>query len=484
MRKLLLTLMLLLIVLVSCGETKSDNPVSSDTTAAVDNETAAESTEPAKLTPDLPETDMNGKTFNIYTTGWYDYTPLQFVDLSPESASGETLNDAAYDRKLFIEQTYNCVVNHINESDMAVMVQNLKNSVMAQDNNYDTAFIRGTNFSEMITGGYLLNLDDLPYVDFDNPWWSASSYKAFGIQNKHYGINGAMSSNEMMAVWTVCFSKDIIENYDLESPYDLVKNGAWTFDKAVDMAKTTAHDIDGDGIMGEDDFWGINYTYDTVIGILNGAGVRLVDLDNNGTPAIKIDGEMEITRLQDIITKLKNEDYSADTLGKFDLQGLDGKIFGAGRNLFMFTATHNVNALRQMDVEFGLIPYPKYDEAQADYMPGTAGIFLPILCVPATNTDLENTGIFMEAFAAEGYYTVVPAFYDVILKSKLARDDDSAEMLDYIYGNIIYDAGNVFNFGNFTRLIGGISTDVSSFLAANMNSLQKGIDDVLAEINK
>ena len=483
MKRLLPILILLLIVLISCGETESTDPVASDTTAAANDEMTIQ-TVTEKLTPALPETDMNGKTFTVYTTGWYDYTPMQIVDIAPESASGETLNDAAFDRKLFIEQTYNCVVKQINEADMAVMIKNIKNSVMAQDNNYDTALIRGTNFAEMITGGYLLNLDELTHVDFDQPWWSQSSYKAFGIQNKHYGVNGAFSSNEMMAVWTVCFSKDIIEDYDMESPYDLVKNGTWTFDKAVDMAKLTAHDIDGDGIMGEDDFWGINYTYDTVIGILNAVGVRLVDLDNSGTPVIKIEGEMEITRMQDIITKLKNEDYSADTLGKFDLQGLDGKIFGEGHNLFMFTATHNVNALRQMDVEFGLIPYPKYDETQAEYMPGTAGIFLPILCVPATNTDLDNTGIFMEAFAAEGYYTVVPAFYDVILKSKLARDDDSVEMLDYIYGNIIYDAGNVFNFGNFTRLIGGITTDISSFLAANMNSLQKGIDDVLAEINK
>jgi hypothetical protein len=106
-----------------------------------------------------------------------------------------------------------------------------------------------------------------------------------------------------------------------------------------------------------------------------------------------------------------------------------------------------------MDTEFGIIPYPKYDKEQIEYMPHTAGIFLPIVCVPKTNADTENTGLFMEAFAYEGNKTIVPAFYENILKGKTARDDESVEMLDYIYNNIRYDTGNVFNLGGFADVL-------------------------------
>ena len=38
-----------------------------------------------------------------------------------------------------------------------------------------------------------------------------------------------------------------------------------------------------------------------------------------------------------------------------------------------------------------------------------------------------------KALSAESMYTLTPAFYDVVLKTKAARDEDSAAMLDLIF---------------------------------------------------
>ena len=57
------------------------------------------------------------------------------------------------------------------------------------------------------------------------------------------------------------------------------------------------------------------------------------------------------------------------------------------------------------------------------------------MSVPKTNSDLERTGIILEALARESSDTVIPAYYDVTLKNKLLRDDDSVKMLDIIFGN-------------------------------------------------
>jgi len=273
------------------------------------------------------------------------------------------------------------------------------------------------------------------------------------------------------------------------SSYLTIKDGTWTLDKAVEMAKQVAEDLDGNGKMNSKDLWGINYTYDTVIGILNAGGVKIAGLDPNGIPQITIDTAANISKIQNIFELIFNRDYSGDTLSNpINLPGQDGKIFGDGRCLFIFAAAHNVNELRTMDTDFGIIPYPKYDKNQSNYLPSTCGIFLTIACVPTSNLDIENTSLFMEAFAQEGSKTVVPAFYDTILKNKMARDVESEEMLDYIFGNITFDTGNLFNFGSFTVDLCNMSqrsdTNIASFIEKNKPVMETAIKNILDEIAK
>ena len=47
-----------------------------------------------------------------------------------------------------------------------------------------------------------------------------------------------------------------------------------------------------------------------------------------------------------------------------------------------------------------------------------------------------------EALASGSYYTVVPAYYDMAITGKYARDDESIEMLSIITGNRVFDYGD------------------------------------------
>lgn len=482
MKKLLL-LILLLIFLFSC----TIAPLS-DSGSPTDAGDAFVSTTSPEIKPDIPARNMGGREFKILTTGWWTHFPLDVIDVAPGELNGEVVNDAAYERKVRVEDQYNCKIIQIDEADPAASVTKLQNSVMANDADYDVALIRGTNFANLITNGSLLDLDDMPYVDFEKPWWNKNAYDALALGGKHFGIVGNISTNEMLATWICCFNKSIIVDFHLDNPYELVKDGIWTINRAASMAKEVSNDINGDGKMDADDSWGINYTSDTVMGMLNGCGVNIAQLDSAGVPQITIESEANITKIQRINDVLLNDTYSVDTLRKFAMAGKDGYIFGDNRCLFLFAATHIVGELRQMDVEFGLIPYPKYDSDQKDYLSTTSGIFLPILCIPVTIQDIENTGIFLEAFSYEGNKTVLPAFYENVLKGKMIRDVESIDMLDYIYSNITYDTGNLFNFGGFvgtltSELSQGQASSIASFLASRLTVVQSAIDKMIDEIN-
>jgi hypothetical protein len=74
---------------------------------------------------------------------------------------------------------------------------------------------------------------------------------------------------------------------------------------------------------------------------------------------------------------------------------------------------------------------------------------------------------------------VTPAYYEVALKSRAAKDDGSEEMLDLIFSNVVYDLGIMYNFGGidfFSKLSAENSTAVTSRLDAIRSTVQADID--------
>ncbi len=474
-RFIALSLLLSMLALLSCtGEPSGE--VGETTVGSSAETTAAESA--AKL--ELEPRDFEGRTFTFLTTHWGSYSPLDFVDIKVDESNGEVLNDAAYDRNIAMTDKYSCEVDTVVAADAAESLTLVAQAVLAGDATYDAVIMRGTNIATAMTEGYLTDLGKVEHLDFSKPWWDSNFVDTMTFGGKTLGAVGYVSTNHMNSVWTVCFNKQLIEEYKLDDPYKLVTDGKWTFEKAVKMSADTARDLNGDTKMDGNDLWGINHTHDTVIGILNACGVRIAEPSDDGISLV-LDSEKSTDRMLDILTKLFNEDYAMDTLTRDIMRSKDsdGDYFAENKVLFLFTATHLVWQLRQMELDFGMIPYPKYSESE-DYASSTAGIFLPITAIPKSVEDSEAVGYFLEAYAYEGYEKLKPAFYDNVLHGKLARDEDSRATLDYIYGNIEYDVGNLLNIGDIVTKIASMSTtldtDVASFLAEKLPAVEAEVE--------
>jgi len=158
-------------------------------------------------------------------------------------------------------------------------------------------------------------------------------------------------------------------------------------------------------------------------------------------------------------------------------------VFEGGRSLFFGEVIQCVIRLRTMETDFGVIPYPKYDETQENYGHYVNGV-ASVLSVPITNTELERTGVIIEALTAKSMYTLKNAYYDVCLEGKFMRDDDSKEMLDIILATRNYDIGYIHNWGNlfdsFRSCIKNGSTDFASAYvtkeSAAIQQMEKTID--------
>jgi len=110
----------------------------------------------------------------------------------------------------------------------------------------------------------------------------------------------------------------------------------------------------------------------------------------------------------------------------------------------MTTTTFNscYTHFTDLDFTYGMLPFPKYDEAQERYLTVPEYDF-SVYGVPVTlpMEDYEFVGIVMEAMCAESWKTVTPAYYDEALKGRYSADPTTAEMIDLIMDGRVFDWG-------------------------------------------
>ena len=162
------------------------------------------------------------------------------------------------------------------------------------------------------------------------------------------------------------------------------------------------------------------------------------------------------------------------------------KIFGEGRALFRSTAFSAVKKVRAYDVNFGLIPYPLLDETQDEYYTPCSARYAYGIVIPYSAPDPDYTAFMLDVISAESKGEnasgLTRAYSEVILKGK-ELDEESSDMLDkYIFSNIVYDLGIIYNFGVDTvisELMSAGTTDLVSSLDSKKDSIETKIQQVI-----
>jgi hypothetical protein len=126
---------------------------------------------------------------------------------------------------------------------------------------------------------------------------------------------------------------------------------------------------------------------------------------------------------------------------------------------------NRVTLLRTMETDFGIIPPPKFDEAQENYHVSVDAWCTSAVSIPLTVPSIETTGLILEALTFESRYTLLPAYYDINLKTKFARDDESKEMIDLILANRFYDLGDMYRWATITGIFDDIGSGRTTSLA-------------------
>ena len=475
-------------VLASCGDASTaQNPANNDASADVQTEAV---TEPVKefVKADLPDRDFGGENFiiygRIYDGEWSAY------DILSKELDGEQINDALVERTRYIEETYNCTLETFASNESTVTAP-LKKLITAGDATYAACVTDVYDAGSLSVDGLLLNLKNVENIDLSQRWWAQMTNASLTLDNRQYYATGDLFIQDNRATRVFFFNKGMVTNYDMESPYALVKANKWTQDAYFKMCETVKADLNGDNVMKrEDDQFG-TFAQTTVGGVLYlGAGQHFTEKDGNDLPYIACNTEKAVSVMTAISDKLSKMSDTISQNGDSLINGYypDNLVyFQDGRGLFAPEVLAHIQTMRDCNVDIGILPPPKFDESQDGYYCYADGWCVNVVSVPVTNTSSEKIGFVLEAMAANALNNLTPAYYDICLTSKYVRDQESVEMLDLIFANVVMDNANIFSWGSIESTVNTAmtkGTGIASAIEKVTKATQKAMDKTVTALQE
>ncbi|NLE14190.1 MAG: hypothetical protein GX628_11005 [Clostridiales bacterium] len=288
-----------------------------------------------------------------------------------------------------------------------------------------------------------------------------------------------------------------IEDFNLDEPYDLMAAGTWTMDNMTAMCKAVMSDVNGDGLMDKSDRWGlVAHDYVITAGYI-GSGERIATAAKDGSISLTMNNQRiyevidSLIGLQDywIRYSLTAKKYSTAAPVGFEPSDNYAELIGvfkAGSALFCGEVLAVMSDMRDSDIDFGVVPTPKLNEKQDGYY-SAVNYIAAAMVIPLTATDLDRTSIVIESLAAESHYTVIPAYYEIAMKSKYARDLITSDMLDLIFDSRSYDLGIYYGWGDlsarFCSLVYEASTDFASMYDANKSAAEEALNKFVEQFS-
>ncbi len=332
------------------------------------------------------------------------------------------------------------------------------------------------------------NLYDVPYIK-DNlaaDFYFPDVVEELTVNDKLYFLVGDYSLSYWEFAYVLFFNKAIAENNNLEDIYQLVRDGKWTYDKMAELSKGIWTDLNGDSYPDPEDSFGyVSDIPNTTDALVAHFDVFLTGRNEKGDIIFDVDQGKMVSILEKFIEFKKSDDthfvYTTSDM-TLDSNPAD-KIFREGRALFYPAMLNRAQEFRGMETDFGIVPYPKWNEQQEKYYTQAQDGY-SVGVIPIDVTNLEKCGAVVDVLSALSSEKVIPAYYDMALKDKYSRDDDSAEMLDLIREgfsvNFGYFYGPTLGCQNiFRNLIQQDNSNFVSYYAVNSKGYDRNLKKMM-----
>lgn len=378
---------------------------------------------------DYPQSgDFGGRSFRVMQRRNFLY------EFDAEGYNGSVVNDAVYERNTAIETRYNVDITTKSyyhtwqNTEFATMLGSLMG---ANEDAFD--LISGYQYYTVptILNGWYYDWNDVPYVNLEHKIWQNGVNDVMTINGNTYAITGDLAITFWKHMSVMVFNKQMMLDIGETDLYGVVKDGDWTFEYMKQIsAKATSE---------TDEIYGFASDNDVAIDSFKEAfDVPVVQRDLQGNLYFTV-----ATEKSDKVVKALVDFYKSGV--GYTYPGEDPSYkFKAGQAMIVPMRFEMVERLRGSDMNYGIVPYPKWDKAQTNY--GTTvcdGVSL--FYVPFTAPDLEFIGTITMALADKNWTHVIPEYYSLVIEAKGTKDEESIEMLNIIRTTVVSDFGYIYS---------------------------------------
>ena len=480
---LLLAALLALPILVSCSESEPNQDSPSDTPSASPAQTVSptpeeEETEPEEtlLSDGLPDANYDGYGFRI-ACGQGNGVPMAEYVISMDDYTGTPVKDALRDSTLYIEARFNVKLTYdLYGNDSTVFSKSIKTT----DDAFDIMVAPDYITYAFSPKGYLLDMETVDQFDFSKPWWPPIMLDTLTINDSLYAMSSYLSYLGIHWTRALMVNKDIANELMIGIPYDAVREGTWTLDAMLSYVKGVSSDINGDGKITASDRIGFVTGSQTWYCFQESVGVTPYSRNADG----QIEFSLDLERTDTYVTKMRELMGTEDYLDAGDFFG--SAVFQTGNSLLNLGEIGDAyDIYSSYDFTYGFLPCPKLDETQTNYVNCcTDGPWGIPTTVSGGQTDIVGT--VCEALSCYNYLHVLPVYFDVSMKRRMADAPDDAEMLGIIADTRMTSFAYAYDlpFKNILGDLGTSGTGVGSYYEKQQRSAVKLLAKMLESFEK
>lgn len=487
---------LLLSVAAQAGACADSTPQSDDESSNL-SDTVAESSE--TMLDALPQDlKFDGESINILYRGREEFANY---DVIGDETGSDIVYSAVYERNQKVKERLGIDFEFTAApGGMGDALNHFKTIVLSGAEGIDLIWATGNTLIVSGLNTSFYDLSDSKYLDLKQSYWNLSAMEEMSIDGKTLNyLYGNLMLVGIRQTGLMYYNKNIYNDLygDPNDLYRTVLDGNWTLDKFKNLCKGVYRDLNGNGIVDEDsDRFATIFSKsieENLTHFVYSTDFQTYERSSDGMPVINMLSDRSVsiaTKFCEIFQRtdsdylFSNRSFSDSTIYS---------VFTDGRLLFFperFYAS-TLPIFRNMNDEYGMIPYPKFDENQAEYtnLIHNSGT---IAAIPTMLSEdrFEMVCAVLEAMASEQSVSVLPVFYETALKTKYSRDEISSQVIDLVYKcstkDLVSEYGSMLN--HIYAIVANCvynelpfaSTYASAVTAANAE-LQKIYKDIVQE---
>lgn len=438
------------VVSTTAATTPSNTP--SDNNTQIKPNNPSKPSDPSN-TAELPDMNWRGATFCVLGQEGVNF------EIARDERPDDVVGQAVYERNVALANKYNFFVL---ETLVAFPYDEMSVRYAAGEDFYDAVIYTPQYAARHAAEGYLLDLNSLPYTNLSHPSWNQSANEQLTIAGKTFFTVSDFMLTAKERSFVLHYNRELAIGAGKGYLENMVDNNTWTFDNFNSLVTEFSGDGNNDGKSGsaEDNYGVVCESIGSYSLFLYGGGFRL---SNNVDGVVTMAGAgRDITQILERSASFalnNNVTYYPDLHHKDpqfggNAYGSEMDIFTSGRALFLsaFLGTTD-DIIERADFEHAYMPYPKYDDKQENYYTMVNDIAPTVISVPYSVADTEKSGFMLQAITEESTTTTYNAYFEDKCKLQNSIDQRSADMLDVILENVVFDIAYIYDLGQLRNYL-------------------------------